>query len=127
MPATPKQQISADQFARLKSLTQGESTVMAVAIRQNNLSLPWIEREVTVTRDSGLLRVEAAVEFGGQTAGVTWFEPTREVVGRPVLIVGMYCGEPACYLSPPPRNRNLEIGDVTACEAKAWADAPAAI
>lgn len=121
MPASPKQVISTDDLARLESLAEGHSTVMVLAIAQDDLSLPWSEKEVTITRDGNLLRVDAEVEFRGRTAGATWFSPRREVVSRPVLAAGHYDGQPACFLLPPPRENGLEIGDVTSHEAAAWA------
>lgn len=117
MPATQKQEITAERLDYLKALLAGQSTTMAIAITRRGETLP---REVVVSRDhDGTLRVEASVRFGGQTAGVDWFAPREETVSRPVLIVGMYDGIPACYLAPEPREA-LEIGDIYGHEAEAW-------
>lgn len=79
------------------------------------------KQEVTVTREAGLLRVDASVRFSGHTAGVTWFSPQYEIIHRPVMVLGGFHGKHACYLQPLPQEKRLEIGDMFQHEAVAFA------
>lgn len=121
----PVREITTQEYEALCSLAEGESLDMVLAIPPNDFTRPWSERLATVTREGGILRVEAGVYVTVYLSGsADFFSGLRGTfVARPELVVGKFFRRdrvmPAYYIATP---KSPEYRDSWGDNADAWAD-----